>query len=56
MIPIILENDEPKSCYLSAKFACRIDKYRVDERITIMIGVVLTYFVRSNDEDFCIVV
>ena len=48
-----LENNGPKSCYLSVKFACRIDKYRVDERITMMIGVVLTYFVRSNDEDFC---
>ena len=48
-----LENNGPKSCYLSVKFACQIDKYRVDERITMMIGVVLTYFVRSNDEDFC---
>ena len=49
-----LENNGPKSCYLSVKFACRIDKYRVDERIIMMIGVVLTYFVRSNDEDFCV--
>ena len=48
-----LENNGPKSCYLSVKFACRIDKYRVDERITMTIGVVLTYFVRSNAEDFC---
>ena len=48
-----LENNGPKSCYLSVKFACRFDKYRVDEIITMMIGVVLTYFVRSNDEDFC---
>ena len=48
-----LENDDPKSCYLSVEFACRIDKYRVDERITRTIGVVLTYFVRSNAEGFC---
>ena len=48
-----LEINGPKSCYLSVKFACQIDKYRLDERITMMIGVVLTYFVRSNDEDFC---
>ena len=34
MIPIIFENNGPKSCYLSVKFACRIDKYRADERIT----------------------
>ena len=48
-----LENNDPKSCHLSVKFACRIDKYRADERITMVIGVVLIYFVRSNDEDFC---
>ena len=43
-----LENNGPKSCHLSVKFACRIDKYRVDERITMMIGVVLTYPVSSD--------
>ena len=48
-----LENNGPKSCYLSLKFVCRIDKYRADERTTMMIGVVLIYFVRNNDEDFC---
>ena len=44
-----LENNGPKSCYLSVKLACRIDKYRVDERITMIIGV------RSNYEDFCMI-
>ena len=43
-----LENKGRKSCYLSVKFACRSDKYRVDEKITMMVGVVLTYFVRSR--------
>ena len=38
---------------LNLQSARRIDKYRADERITMMIGVVLIYFVRSNDEDFC---
>ena len=27
---------------------------QVDERITMMIGFVLTYVVRSNDDNFCI--
>ena len=52
MIPIIWKIMVLNLVYLSVKFACRIDKYRVDERITIMIGVVLTYLVRSNVEDF----
>ena len=34
-----LENNGPKSCYLSVKFECRIDKYRVDERITMMMAL-----------------
>ena len=50
-----LENIGPKSCHLSVKSAYRIDKYRVDESITMMIGIVLTYFVRSNDEDCCMI-
>ena len=33
----------------------KLDTYRVGERITMMIGVTLTYFIRGNDEDFCII-